>query len=145
MSSSNSLPSGTFNHGDPNQICVPSKWTDIVVFFLGNYVAHAATTVLLPGSSIWDSASNVIFALLFPVTGINRGLRSLFSFAIVYGLISGSDLQMAARAGALCKVIRKGEHAQTAREVSLTNSVKAAEVPFLSMSPSSTIVFWSCI
>jgi hypothetical protein len=38
-----SLPPGTSNHGDPNLICTPVSWIDIITFFLGNYVAHAAT------------------------------------------------------------------------------------------------------
>lgn len=46
------LPPGTTNHGNPKLICLPTKWTDVIVFFLGNYVAHAATIRLEPGMSI---------------------------------------------------------------------------------------------
>jgi len=54
------LPSGTTNHGEPNIICLPAKWTDISEFILGNYVAHAATIVYQQGSS-----SSVILCMMF--------------------------------------------------------------------------------
>ncbi|KAM5520282.1 hypothetical protein FOXYSP1_18706 [Fusarium oxysporum f. sp. phaseoli] len=42
------LPPGTSNHSNPNIICFPAKWSDIAIFFLGNYVAHAATVLSIP-------------------------------------------------------------------------------------------------
>ncbi|KAI9868466.1 MAG: hypothetical protein M1813_005910 [Trichoglossum hirsutum] len=110
------LPPGASNHGDPNLICVLAKWSDILIFYLGNYVAHAATIVSLPGSSLLDSTRNAFFALLFPVRGVSRGFRALFSLA----KFAPTDLHMAARAGALCKVVRKAEYAQTIYEYTLT-------------------------
>lgn len=99
------LPPGASNHGNPNLICVPTKWTDVAVFFLGNYVAHAATITAIPGASFLDTILDGIKALLVPVSGVNRGLNALFSLA----KLARTDLQTAARAGALCEVIVVGE------------------------------------
>jgi hypothetical protein len=49
-----SLPEGFTNHDDPNLLCMPPSWTDLAIFFLGNYVAHAATVVSRPGESPVD-------------------------------------------------------------------------------------------
>jgi hypothetical protein len=100
-SSTVTLPPGASNHGNPNLVCVPTKWTDIAVFFLGNYLAHAATVIGQPGASFLDTTLDGIKALLIPVSGVNRGLNALFSRAI----FASNDLQTAARAGALCEVI----------------------------------------
>jgi len=40
---------GYTHHGKCNLLCAPATWFDILIFFLGNYVAHAATVVSLPG------------------------------------------------------------------------------------------------
>lgn len=97
------LPAGASNHGDPNLLCLPAKWTDVVIFFLGNYFAHAATIRSSPGYSIYLSAMNAVTALFFPASGIRRGLEGVFSLA----KFGRTDLQMTARAGALCRVVRK--------------------------------------
>lgn len=96
------LPPGTSNHGIPNLLCLPAKWTDIAIFFLGNYIAHAATVVLQPGSSALNTAVAVIFACLLPGSGLARALR-----AIAAGLrFTRDELRVAARAGALCTFLK---------------------------------------
>jgi hypothetical protein len=95
------LPASFSNHGDPNLLCRPAKWTDIAVFYLGNYAAHAATTKSIPGQTILTSVLVVVSALLFPVSGLHRGLQAICSLAV----FAKTDLQMAARAGALCMVV----------------------------------------
>jgi hypothetical protein len=97
------VPDGTSNHGDPNLLCTPTSWTDVLVFFLGNYIAHAGTVIVLPGESTVSLTFAVIFALLFPTSGILRGISAIHSFA----KFAKTDLQMAARAQALCMVARK--------------------------------------
>lgn len=110
------LPVGTTDHGQPGLLCLPTAWTDIVVFFIGNYVAHAATIRLEPGTSIVDTVLAIIWALLIPVSGVQRGVRGILSFA----KFGKTDLQIAARAGALCQVIRTDLQARTLRERLLT-------------------------
>ncbi len=62
------VPIGTTNHSDPRLLCTPTKWTDIVVFFLGNYVAHAATVKSLPGEPMLSVLFAGSAALLFPTS-----------------------------------------------------------------------------
>ena len=110
------LPTGTSNHGDPELLCLPTKWTDVIVFFLGNYLAHAATLRSVPGRSVYQSFVAMLTALFFPVSGVRLGVRGIFSLAA----LAKTDLQVAARAGALCKVIRTDSSAQSHREKNLS-------------------------
>ena len=106
------LPAGTTDHGQPGLLCLPTKWTDIVVFFFGNYIAHAATIRLEPGTSTIDTVLAIIWALLIPVSGVRMGIGGILSFA----KFGKTDLQVAARAGALCQVIRTDLQARSPRE-----------------------------
>jgi hypothetical protein len=99
------LPAGSSNHGDPNLLCRPSQWPDVLIFFLGNYVLHAATARPLPGESLMSRAIATILALLLPSSGVLRGIKAIISGA----KFSRSDLVTAARAGAFCTVVREGE------------------------------------
>ncbi|PMD51483.1 uncharacterized protein K444DRAFT_620586 [Hyaloscypha bicolor E] len=103
-----SVPAGTSDHGDPNLLCTPTKWFDIFTFYLANYFAHAATVKALPGESTTDLAFAVFLAIAFPFSGIARGLQAIArhaSFSWGQKSVCG-DLQTAARAGALCIVVR---------------------------------------
>lgn len=93
---------GTTNHRDPRLLCRPTRWTDIMVFYLGNYIVHAATTTSLPGESPCDRLVAICCALLFPSSSVVRAMNAILSHPV-----SGKhDLETAARAGALCTVIR---------------------------------------
>ncbi|KAH7176197.1 hypothetical protein EDB81DRAFT_897304 [Dactylonectria macrodidyma] len=94
------LPPDTSNHGNPDLLCRPPKWVDITIFFLGNYVAHVGTIVTNPGESTTSVIFASIFALLFPVTGVVRGVNAIKSMAI----FGKNDLERAARSGALYMV-----------------------------------------
>jgi hypothetical protein len=96
------VPDGSSNHGDPNLLCTPSGWTDIVTFFAGNYLAHAATVISLPGESTISTVKVGLSALLFPTSGMLRGMSAVGSFAT----LAKTDLKKAARSGALCMVVR---------------------------------------
>ena len=82
--------------------CRPSKWTDILIFYTSNYFAHAATTRTQPGQSTWNSLLIPVIALLFPMSGALRGIRAIASRAT----FADTELQTAARAGALCMVVK---------------------------------------
>jgi len=96
------------NHGDPTLCCRSAKWTDLVVFYLGNYVAHAATTRLAPGQDLFDSLFTILGALLYPLSGLGRGIQAVYSRAI----FAETELQAAARAGALF-MIMEAEYMKT--------------------------------
>lgn len=87
---------------DCKLLCRPAKWTDILIFYLGNYAAHAATTKLFPGASVYSSTFSIIAALLFPSSGIFRGAIAISSGAI----FANTELQTAAKAGAIYAVER---------------------------------------
>jgi hypothetical protein len=79
-----------------------SRRTDILSFFLGNYAAHAATVISYPGESIASTIGAIVFALVFPTPGIVRGLNAI----VRHAAFVSDPLEQAARAGALCMVVR---------------------------------------
>lgn len=93
-----SLPPGTV-------VCSSASWQDMVTFFLVNYITHAVTVRISPGTKEIESAILIATSLLLPFRGtaqarddIQRGTR-----------FSTTNLQKAARAGALCVVARSAE------------------------------------
>lgn len=82
--------------------CEPTNWYDICWFVFSNYVLHALSIRSLPGENIYSSTAFKFCCLLVPYTGLRRGL-CLISRA---SNLAGDDLQGAARANALCMVIR---------------------------------------
>ncbi|OCL14532.1 hypothetical protein AOQ84DRAFT_26150 [Glonium stellatum] len=99
------LPKGTSNHGDPNLLCTPTRWTDLISFYLLNYVAHAATVIAKPGEGPFQFAVTVVGCLLFPTIGAFRGIEAILGGAI----FAKSQLQKAARTGALCMLVRASD------------------------------------
>lgn len=102
---SNGLPSSlscTPQKGSNENVCCrKAKWEDVLLFFLSNYVAHAASTRTQPGQSNFSSLLTVIMALLFPMSGALRGAQAIATRAA----LADTDLQTAARAGALCAIV----------------------------------------
>ena len=99
------VPEGTQSHGSPDLLCTPTRWMDVVLFFLANHVAHAVTTKSLPGEPALSTLRAQVAALMFPLAGIMRGIRAISQRAI----LSATPLETAAKAGALCIVIRTSE------------------------------------
>lgn len=100
------VPEGTSNHGDPGIICTPTRWYEIIAFFITNYIAHAFTVKTIPGERLETRMVTVILALLFPFSGVARGLESILRPAKIFPY-SSDELEIAARSGALCVVVRK--------------------------------------
>lgn len=95
-------PEGSSNHSDPKILCTPTKSSDVLIFFLGNYFAHLATIRSLPGEPILPLIGTLLIALLFPVSGVIRGLDAVYEAAI----FKKTSLQSAIRAGAVFQVVR---------------------------------------
>lgn len=94
------------NHSSNSIFCiVPSPWFGVTIFYLGNYASHAATVITYPGEAPFNVVLAIIFALFFPTSGIIRGLGAICRRANH----EKTDLQVAARAGALCHVVRTGD------------------------------------
>ncbi|ORY02673.1 hypothetical protein BCR34DRAFT_605506 [Clohesyomyces aquaticus] len=124
-----SLPEGTRNHGNPRLICTPTEWTDVATFFLGNYITHALTVVILPGEEPLSYITNALRSLLFPAFGAYRGLRAIsVGYMTLRKLVKRgwprgtpfkrlfhaetweeNELQIARRSGALCMIVRSSE------------------------------------
>ncbi|KAI9768637.1 MAG: hypothetical protein M1839_003997 [Geoglossum umbratile] len=122
------VPIGTTTHGDPHLLCMPGKWNDIIIFYLGNFLAHAATVRQYPGEQPYNIALGLMTALIFPSGGALRGLNAVLRSAAYKigprGLPNQTEpLERAARAGALCMVVRsrfwKPEEGDTPRDIIL--------------------------
>ena len=100
------VPNGSRLRGNNQQyLCTPSTWQDVATFLLANYVAHAVTVKSLPGESTLSFLRNIVSSLFFPVMGVKRGLRAIYQCAI----LAKTPLEAAAKAGALCMVVRTVE------------------------------------
>lgn len=97
-----SVPKGTSNHGNPHLLCTPTQAIDVASFFLVNYLAHAATVSASPGQLPIPAVVNIIFAFVFPVSGVIRGLRGIYQATI----FEKDPLKAALQAGAVCEVVR---------------------------------------
>lgn len=97
-------PQGTnvTNPGESTLLCVPANGIDLTKFFLFNYLTHALTVVSYPGESTADVIISLIAATLYPTSGAMRGLGSILRHSI----FKPTDLQKAARSGALYMVVR---------------------------------------
>lgn len=108
------VPVGTTNHGDPHLLCTPTQWTDLVMFYLGNFFFHAATVKPYPGEATIDLIVNVVSAILFPTIGVIRGLNSIVRCSI---FTAKGGLQRTARSGALCMVVRSRDWKPKTRNI----------------------------
>lgn len=91
-----------------NLICSPTEWTDYIIFFAINYMAHAFTLMSRPGETISERIMSGICAFFVPGTGAIRSLRWVFSHPIT----ASSALEEALRAGAICMVVKKNNAGQ---------------------------------
>lgn len=94
------VPGNLTNHG---LVCEPATVTSVVLFFFTNYLAHCATVKSYPGETSIGTVISIVLALFFPLSGILKAMNSIIRHA---RLTRHNELQMAARAGALCMVVR---------------------------------------
>ncbi len=88
--------------GSSHVICRPTTWYDVCLFYFTNYIIHALSVRSLPGENIFSSTSFRFICLLIPFTGVRRGL----SLVLRASNLAPNDLQAAARARALCMIVR---------------------------------------
>lgn len=89
----------------PHVYCERTTWYSVCWFLFSNYVLHALSVRSLPGENTYSATAFKLCCLLIPYTGLRRGL-CLISRASNF---AGNDLQCAARANALCMVIRTAD------------------------------------
>jgi hypothetical protein len=83
-------------------VCRKATITDVLTVFLINYLAHAITVLISPGSSHIGAGDAALWSLLVPYKGIYAALRIIAKQACF-----GRDaLERAHRAGALCCVYK---------------------------------------
>ena len=83
-------------------VCSSTNWYDLVWFYFANYILHALSVRALPGENQFTSLAFKLVCLLIPYTGLRRGLCLVARASN----LTRHDLQAAARANALCMVIR---------------------------------------
>lgn len=94
------------NESDGSQVwCQPTNWYDILWFIFANFILHALSVRSLPGERSLTSTVFKFCCFLTPFTGVRRGLCLILRSSN----LAGNDLQSAARANALCMVIRSPE------------------------------------
>ncbi|KAF8868530.1 hypothetical protein BD779DRAFT_1384050, partial [Infundibulicybe gibba] len=71
------------------------------------FLMHVATIKGHPGESGIDFMMNAIVAILFPTVGMARGIDVIVCHPQVQ--VKGGELQKAARARALCMVVRSSD------------------------------------
>ncbi|KAL8402253.1 hypothetical protein RB596_008857 [Gaeumannomyces avenae] len=96
------LPGFTLNGNDCKVLCRSARWLDVFLFFVGNYVAHAATVPSRPGQSTFSTVVAILTALLLPGGGISHAISTIATFAV----LKPTPLRAAASAGAICAVIK---------------------------------------
>jgi len=118
------LPASTSNHGDPHLLCPPTTWISVSIFFLGNYVAHAATVKLPPAVSAISNLRICFSALMMPASGLVLALRA---FAHAVCGIGKSEAQRVGIAGGLCMYARSSGWRPSGIVKSLRSSVGPRE------------------
>lgn len=112
---------GTSLHGSNRTLCCPLTWPSLATFNVGNFIAHIATVQSTPGDKWPLTAFDMLLALLFPTSGLMRGLNaivrnfssSFFARKVIARIFNikrwrkdETSLERACKAGALCVVVR---------------------------------------
>ncbi|KAJ6141272.1 hypothetical protein N7470_010168 [Penicillium chermesinum] len=99
------IPDDVQWHPETQDICTATQYTDVISFFLGNYLTHAATVVKFPGEPFCITLLNMVLVILFPCLGAGRGLMMILRPSVRFK----HPLQRALHSSALVMVIRSRE------------------------------------
>ena len=114
-----SVPDEYTNHGNKDLYCTRSRWFNILTFFALNYASHAATVRPRPGQTYMHTALDVVVSLTYPYAGLMRALESLARSSW-----TTNDMRKAARAGALCMIVRNEDWKSSWRTLILARMPK---------------------
>ncbi|KAI9702710.1 MAG: hypothetical protein M1820_006094 [Bogoriella megaspora] len=109
---------------DCSELCRPAKWNEILIFFLGNYLAHAVTVRSFPGQPTVYGLAVITAAALFPFVGIATAVQAIVRRLAGWGK---SPLQKAAGAGALYMVVEN--HSETGPKFGIQVDTELATIP----------------
>lgn len=128
-----SVPQDSTNLGNSRLACTPSKWTDVVEFFIWYFVVPAATVKSLPGQSVFGGLFAMCSALLFPTASVITGINAVLCCAI----LQSSPLRKAHKAGALCEVVRAddwepqhGDYVRCLRDIRSKTNIRLSNDDF---------------
>ncbi|KAK5651252.1 hypothetical protein OQA88_12660 [Cercophora sp. LCS_1] len=111
-------------------VCRKATVTDVLTVFLINYLAHAVTVLISPGSSHIAAGDAGLWSLLVPYKGIYAALRIIARQACF-----GRDaLERARRAGALCCVYKVVQDPSGSIAYTYDNNLQTFTVAPLSLS-----------
>lgn len=96
-----SAPVGSRFEPNPPGVCTPASWSDILLFFAANYLAHLATVRVDAGSTFLRSFKTYISCFFFPLNGLQNALNCILHCSMA----APDEVQKAVRAGALCIVV----------------------------------------
>ncbi|KDQ55300.1 hypothetical protein JAAARDRAFT_333000 [Jaapia argillacea MUCL 33604] len=83
-------------------ICSPATWHNIIVFFMINYAAHAATIPAAAGATWYDTMFWTVVCLLLPFAGLGKAMGLVLN----YTWVGDSELEKAWARDALLVVAR---------------------------------------
>ena len=106
------VPEGFSKHGDKHLFCESTKWYHVLLFFVANYLSHAATVKARPGQSTAQTIMDFVGALFLPYSGLMRAVEMIMKSSKP----GTSDLHKAANAGALCMVVKPASESKRHRE-----------------------------
>jgi hypothetical protein len=94
------------DHGIKGLVCTPAQWSDLVLFFFANYIAHCVTIKFYPAETPKEMAIAIAGALLFPSSGLSRAIEAIRRRPRFRGI---DMLERALISGALCMVVRSAD------------------------------------
>jgi hypothetical protein len=74
------VPDQAIYNTNPDELCLPAAWTDIIFFFSANYLAHAATVRNNPGTRFTPSTLIAFNCLFAPAWGLRNAITQILYF-----------------------------------------------------------------
>ncbi|EPQ53345.1 hypothetical protein GLOTRDRAFT_95311 [Gloeophyllum trabeum ATCC 11539] len=111
-------------------VCVPTSWTDVIVFLLENYVAHAGTTLSTPGASWYDTVAWKVMVVFVPFASLRYSLELIKRKIHLWG--RRDDLGRALAREALIVVARNSKTWRPARRPNVDKVYVRLQEGFLS-------------
>ena len=67
---------------NPYLVCEGKRWESIFTFFASNYIAHALTTIPVPGANWVDQTLLTFSALMVPNVGLIGAIRGVTCYVL---------------------------------------------------------------
>lgn len=103
---------GVAARANSDHACTPMTATNVLLFFLTNYIAHATTVKLPPGAPSIQAIGLILKSLVFPINGIDKAVDTIFRWSwklsprFPFVIMEADSLETALNAGALVVAMR---------------------------------------